>query len=890
MYPYKVSVIMAVYNVESFLSEAIDSIIAQDIGFENIQLILVDDGSPDGCGAICDTYAARYPGNIVAIHKENGGVSSARNAGLDIAQGELINFMDSDDTITPETFRNVWNFYQENKLQTDVILIPMIFFDGKTGGHTLNYKFNKGTRVIDLDSEWNVCHLSVSSAFINAEKLRTVRFDENLAYAEDAHLLFRVLAHKCTMGVLKGCGSYMYRQRTTGPQSALQSATGRKSWYLDYFEFFQKDIIRYYKQSCGRIPRFVQFALMYDIQWRLRLPEIPAGILTAQEETLFLQHITDMLQEIEDEVILAQRNLFSEHKVFALKLKYGNRMIQTRDNDYVLLCGNTVASKLSQCSCRMEFLSEAPGGFLLEGRVCIYDGLQEDVCVSVKIDDRTIPCEMIATEPAGHSLGSPILYMCSFRVLIPVSDDLVQTRLSFWLCKGEKVIRLRKLTVGAFFPVSNTKYRNGYAILSGKKICFSGSTFTVNPVSGTDILLQELRFLKELWKRNGTGERKAIPARILSGILRCLHRKPLWLISDRAGVAGDNGEAFFRYLCKHHPEIDARFVISKNAPDYHRMRQIGPVLAKDTYLHKIYHLMSDFIISSHAEVDVYNPFVGYSEPYRDLLSRSKFIFLQHGISQNDLSGWLDRYKKNIRGIVAAAHPEAEAFLEYPYHYSEDHVWLTGFPRFDRLYTAQRRQITIMPTWRKYLLGTCSQDMKAWSLSNDFMTSDYLSFYNGLLNHPRLLEAAKKLDYQLAFFPHPNLQNHLDVFRRNSQVAFVGADTAYRDIYAASSLVVTDYSSAVFDFAYLRKPVIYAQFDKEQFFSGAHTLKSGYFDYSRDGFGEVTDSLEETVDLLIAYMENNCQMKEEYRRRADAFFAFNDQNNCQRVFEKLIQSN
>ena len=103
-------------------------------------------------------------------------------------------------------------------------------------------------------------------------------------------------------------------------------------------------------------------------------------------------------------------------------------------------------------------------------------------------------------------------------------------------------------------------------------------------------------------------------------------------------------------------------------------------------------------------------------------------------------------------------------------------------------------------------------------------------------------------------------------------------------------MVTDYSSAVFDFAYLRKPVIYAQFDKEQFFSGAHTLKSGYFDYSRDGFGEVTDSLEETVDLLIAYMENNCQMKEEYRRRANAFFAFHDQNNCQRVFEKLMQSN
>ena len=71
-YPFEFSVVMAVYNVEPFLREAVESLIAQDFGFEKIQLIMVDDGSTDGSGAICDEYAAQYPENVLVIHKEIG--------------------------------------------------------------------------------------------------------------------------------------------------------------------------------------------------------------------------------------------------------------------------------------------------------------------------------------------------------------------------------------------------------------------------------------------------------------------------------------------------------------------------------------------------------------------------------------------------------------------------------------------------------------------------------------------------------------------------------------------------------------------------------------------------------------------------------------------------
>ncbi|MBQ9768791.1 MAG: glycosyltransferase, partial [Clostridia bacterium] len=98
-YKYKFSIVMPVYNVSEFIEYAVDSVIAQSIGFNNVQLILVDDGSTDNSGELCDRYKACYPENVFVIHKENGGLSTARNAGLLQAEGKYVNFMDPDDHI-----------------------------------------------------------------------------------------------------------------------------------------------------------------------------------------------------------------------------------------------------------------------------------------------------------------------------------------------------------------------------------------------------------------------------------------------------------------------------------------------------------------------------------------------------------------------------------------------------------------------------------------------------------------------------------------------------------------------------------------------------------------------------------------------------------------------
>ena len=113
-------------------------------------------------------------------------------------------------------------------------------------------------------------------------------------------------------------------------------------------------------------------------------------------------------------------------------------------------------------------------------------------------------------------------------------------------------------------------------------------------------------------------------------------------------------------------------------------------------------------------------------------------------------------------------------------------------------------------------------------------------------------------------------------------------TRYKELYADSKFVITDYSSAVFDFAFLRKPVIYYQLDKDEFFSGAHVYDKGYFDYERDGFGEVEYTAEALVDRIVEYMQNGCQLKDTYRDRIERTFPNNDRNSCCRVYGELVK--
>jgi len=126
------SVIVPVYNVEDYLVRCVDSILGQT--YPHLEVILVNDGSRDGSGAICDTYAAR-DARVKVIHKENGGLSSARNAGMDAATGEYITFVDSDDWIEADAYAHLLDLI--DRYQVERVCGGNYDVDGETGERTL---------------------------------------------------------------------------------------------------------------------------------------------------------------------------------------------------------------------------------------------------------------------------------------------------------------------------------------------------------------------------------------------------------------------------------------------------------------------------------------------------------------------------------------------------------------------------------------------------------------------------------------------------------------------------------------------------------------------------------------------------------------------------------
>ena len=187
--PPTISVIIPVYNTEQYLRRCIDSVLAQT--YQDFELLLIDDGSKDSSGAICDEYAAQ-DARVSVFHKENGGVSSARNVGLDNAQGEWITFVDSDDYIEENFLKSF-----EGNLDADLVVGNSTWLDN--GGTEIN---SYNISLIGMSREELISRYLYSGMFnmswgkfYKASLIRRygIRFNEIMRFAEDLCFVYQFL-------------------------------------------------------------------------------------------------------------------------------------------------------------------------------------------------------------------------------------------------------------------------------------------------------------------------------------------------------------------------------------------------------------------------------------------------------------------------------------------------------------------------------------------------------------------------------------------------------------------------------------------------------------------------------------------------------------------------
>lgn len=241
-----ISVIIPIYKVESYLKNCVDSVLSQT--YTNLEVILVDDGSPDKCPILCDEYEKKDE-RVLVIHKKNGGLASARNAGLDIASGKLISFIDGDDWIDCETYEKVIHIYEETS--AEIIMFDIVKTDGTVFFDRYNYtkKFNtivKAEEVIK-DILLDKIGSEVVKAVYDAACWCNIRFPHGRLY-EDIPTTYRAFENAKRVAVIDEA-LYKYRVNKKGisytpnPLKAYHFYLGFRDHY-EYALRFYPEIVR----------------------------------------------------------------------------------------------------------------------------------------------------------------------------------------------------------------------------------------------------------------------------------------------------------------------------------------------------------------------------------------------------------------------------------------------------------------------------------------------------------------------------------------------------------------------------------------------------------------------------------------------------------------------
>ncbi len=352
-----------------------------------------------------------------------------------------------------------------------------------------------------------------------------------------------------------------------------------------------------------------------------------------------------------------------------------------------------------------------------------------------------------------------------------------------------------------------------------------------------------------------------------------------WLVCETKYEARDNGYWFYKWVRENRPKQKIAYAVSKKSPDYGKVKSLGKVIGRGTPAHWFWYIVADKNISSQKHGKP-NAAVCYLFEVILGLRKNNRVFLQHGVTKDDMP-WCYYDNTKFRLFITSAQPEQE-YIADNYGYPTGNVKMCGFARFDSLHNAEPEKdlILVMPTWREWL-GRESKDNR----HADFRITEYYKKWNGLLNDRYIAELLDNHDLRLLFYPHRNMQKFLSCFSTSSARIEIADWRKYdiQDVLKRAAVMVTDYSSVFFDFAYMRKPVIFYQFDESEFRSKQY--KKGYFDYHNTVLGEWCGDRESVIDRLKQKAKTGFELLTESAVRE--FFPLWDENNSQRIYDAII---
>ena len=373
----------------------------------------------------------------------------------------------------------------------------------------------------------------------------------------------------------------------------------------------------------------------------------------------------------------------------------------------------------------------------------------------------------------------------------------------------------------------------------------------------------------------------------IPGKIHKIRHKDVWVVAEYAENARDNGYWLFKYIRENYPEKEVYYPIRKNASDYKKVQNLGNVIEFDGWKHYVLFWAANKFIGT----TKFHGFPGerISGGLFELkFHRFKYIFLNHGFARG-VSSIVNAHQTNYDLLIAMSPLEKEIMIQMN-DQKEEKVKAIGFCRHDNLDDSMLdpKMIVLMPTWRKWLdFRHEKNNRKIEEIRTEYLESSYYKQYNRLINDPELLDYLEKNDLKLVFYLHGYAQAYTKYFQSPSKRVIIAEKEEYfvQDLLKQASFLITDYSSVYFDYAYMKKPMVYFQFDAEEFAEKQYA-ESEYYTYQENGFGPIVHSVEEVVHEIEKSHQNQFQIEQKYRDRVENFFVNFDTTHCEKTY-KLI---
>ena len=780
--------------------------------------------------------------------------------------------------------------------------------------------------------------LTILQAFlIRREFLADLRFRENLHEEACLEMILRLTDKNDGKFFYTDKHTYYYREPLENMAFATSLST-KRWWYEDSVRNFLIPFLdEMSARHGGTVPEYLQRAAYYLIccKYKCNLSGRDKFMLNASEYETFFDLCCQMLAHVDNEIIFNYRIPFWRPLPRALRIRlltgkaaFTGHSISFQEEEGIIQCcflnsdGSPAGFRANDSGISLE---NAEAGSRDPDAPVIVGDLHKS-----PFDVKIIDYKNGLLEIDGFYEGAAFLGEEPFEVFgaliqgekiyrkLPVARTEVYDLLQ---CFG--VTYARKYGIHLEIPIRDlcgtgkglafyVKYKKtqvrlllGFSTLNSRLLWYSQKSYWlfadekymltrkdkalyVRENSKGRLFWQEAMFLAVLMiQKNIKLTLTCVPMRLLYWILRPHYKKKrIWVAFDKLYKAGDNGEYMFRYCQKQNDGIDCYYVINKDAIDCQRLKKKYPgrILYANSWKCRLICLYAEAILATHAGTPSFIGLSGSRQKYFRNLFHADNICIQHGLSVQNIASFQNRLYANTKLYCCASPVELDNIAQPVYGYEPEMLKMTGLARYDGLKDKEQKQILITPTWRKNVVQVKGMGMHN-DHSNTFRNTAYFRIYNSLINDPKLIECAKKYGYRIVFLLHPAMSAQIDDYDRNDYVELVQAtgDMNYEQILTESSLMVTDYSGVQYDFAYQRKPLVYYHPDELP----PHYHDSG-LDYETMGFGPICTSHSQLIDCLCEYIQGGCQTEEEYRKRADNFFAFSDFSNCARIYREILK--